>query len=607
MIKKLLFITLAAVISLTADAQSAAVRYGFCPETPDEAHSVAQGTGQNKFVAGLICLDPQSDPVMKRLKGHKITGVRAYLRAEYRQASQGRSYVMAASAEPDNLTAKKTYNFKPGWNEVLFDEPVEIGEEKIFVGLQVYETIGSPYPLLSTGDISAPGGCWINLARAGWQEMADRGTLLIEALLDDDAAPQLASTMYAQLARYPLAILPAKDFEAEVYFKNFSSEAVSSATLMTQGEGDDAPDSRTVAFDPAIPPYDARTVKMDVRAGKASGAAQPHTLTVSEVNGAAAAEALTGTTALYITEDAFVRIPLIEEFTSQRCPNCPFMMYYVEKAREAYDGPLLYVTHHTGYQNDKFTLKNESELEYLFGEGYPFNPAIMYDRLLFQGESAVAMKSTGEASPQPILDRIGQAAARPALAEVNVSLSETDGQLGCRIHGRVSRETAATGDPLFLTAYLVEDGLGLDGNPQEGLDVDGAPADLISSFRHNGIIRHSFTASITGDPLELDADASFSVDFPAVGMNAQWKRDNCQVIAFVHKTNKENLGDNYILNAGSDRYTGISEGIDNIAVLPADMEADGYYDLSGRRIAAPAKGICIIRYKNGATRKIILK
>lgn len=564
MIKKYLLTACMALLTCLAGTAQNTVRYGYCPEELGTDDMVAQGTGKNKFVEARICLDPQTDPVMQRLKGHQIKGVRAYLRDDYKQAVQKRSFVVAGKNTPEDETVKKFCNFTTGWNEVLFDEPLTIGDEKLFVGFQVYETIGAAYPLLSMRSACVPGGCWVNLGREGWTELTDRGTLLIQAILDDEAAPALGQCMYAQLANYPLTVMPDKDFRGTVYFQNITGEPVNSLTLQTHGEDDEVAHMQEVTFSEPLAPYDGRVVALNVHAGQKLGTAVPFALNVVKVNGEDAQTARPGVSNLYVTHDAFVRIPLIEEFTSQRCPNCPFMMYYLEKAREQYDGPLLYVTHHTGYLNDKFTLPNESELEYLFGDGYPFNPAIMYDRTYFPQQSAVVLSSTGEPSPQPYLDKFTEMALRPAMAEVIVDVTKTETDVAACVHGRINKEMAAASDQLYLTAYLVEDGLSIEDYPQDGLDVDGAPEDLKSTFRHNGIIRHSYTTAITGDALTVNSDATFSVDFPAAAWKSDWKWENCQVIAFVHKYNKDDITDNTVLNAGSNRYNYLINGIDGV-------------------------------------------
>ena len=626
---KKILLSLIALFSLQMAAQ-VPVHYGFAPDSFVAEEIQAQGTGENAFVAGMICLDPTTDPVVKRLKGHQVKGVRCFLRADYKQKRQKYTYIMHASGTPDAESVKTYCNFEEGWNEILFDTPVTIGDEKLFVGLQVYEVRGTPYPFVSYAKASVPGGCWINLKREGWTDYTDRGTLFIQAILDDEAAPKLERNVYARAASVPLVVTPSTLFNAKVYFHNRSTEPVNSVELLTQGQGDTDTHLQTVTFDTPIPAYGAATIDMQLRSGSETGTSQWIQLTVPAVNGKESQEAAPGITQLYITDDAFVRIPLVEEFTSQVCTNCPFMIYYLDKAMEEYDGPVLYVTHHSGFQKDAFTLPMDEELLYLFGTPNTYNPAVMYDRRVAKGEIAPVL-GANEASTAPYLAAINDAAVHPAMAKVLVDVEKNGDQISCRVHGRINRELAQSGEKLYLSAYLIENGISAEKYPQLGLDGEGAPSDLLERFRHNGVKRHVFNTEALGDLLAINENCDFSVDFTAATLDASWNWDNCQVIAFVHKVDKENMYNNEVVNAGSNLLNGLVNGIHsmndgtaqnvrfkvsgNRTIQPSQpLLGMKVYDMSGKRIQSnrslPA-GAYIIRYTlpNGksGTQKLLVK
>lgn len=563
---KKFLLSLFAIISWAANAQTP-VHYGYAPDQVVPEEIQAQGTGENTYVGGMICLDP-ADPVIQRLKGHQVKGVRCYLRAEYIGKRQKRTYIQHVSGTPD-ATATKTYcDFAEGWNEIMFDEPITIGDEKLFVGLQVYELRGTPYPLVCYAGVSVPGGSWINLKNEGWKEYSDRGTLFIQAILDDDAASKLENTVYAKVASAPLTVAPAQTFDAKVYIHNHSAQPIESIELETIGQGDTEAHTQTVNFDTPLPAYGGCIINLPVRAGCESGASQWLELSVKSANGNLTQASAAGRTLHYITEDAFLRIPLIEEFTSQRCSNCPFMIYYLDKAMEEYAGPVLYVTHHTGFSDDAFTMPMDADLLYLFGSDYTYNPAVMYDRCVPKGEIAPIVGAS-EASTAPYTAAIVAASERPAMAEVLVDVDKSDTQISCRVHGRVNSEMATSGEPLYLSVYLVENGISVDKYPQLGLDSDGAPEDLLERFKHNGVKRHVFNTVSTGDPLTLQADNTFSVDFAAANFNKLWNWDNCQVIAFVHMMNKDDMTKNEVLNAGSNKLNHLITGIQAVSNGPS--------------------------------------
>ena len=135
------------------------IHYGYGPDNVTPEDVKALGTGENAYISCLICLDPSTDPVVEKLKGKQVKGVRCFLRAAYEQKRQKYSYIMHTTGSPDAEATKVYCNFKEGWNEILFDTPVTIGDEKIFLGYQVFEVRGSAWPLVCYAKASVPGGC----------------------------------------------------------------------------------------------------------------------------------------------------------------------------------------------------------------------------------------------------------------------------------------------------------------------------------------------------------------------------------------------------------------------------------------------------------------
>lgn len=540
-------------------------RYGYAPETCDSTDMVFQGIGENGFVSAYICLDPALDPAMARLKGHQILGVRCFMSNEYKQTRQKRSLIQCAKGSVEAEPVQKVCDFEKGWNNLYFDEPVTIGDEPLYGGLQVFETLGAGYPIGAYDAVSVAGGCWFNLQSQGWKEYTDRGVLMISAILDDEAAPLLERSVFAQTSHAPLVIAPASHFAGKVSFLNCSDKPVSSVVLHTQGQGDAEPEANEIHFDTPLQPHEARVLPMSIRSGAETGINQWLRLTVPTVDGEEAQTVMPGTTWHYVTSDAFVRVPLVEEFTSQTCTACPFMAYFLDIAMEEHTlSDLVYVTHHSGYQKDSFTQPVDDELLFLFGPGQAtFNPAVMYDRVVPVGEE-VPVVSAKVAETEPYASALAQAAVRPAMASVNLSLQETEEGIGCHISGRLNSDMAASGLPIYISAYLVEDSISLEKYPQKGLDGDGAPADLLDRFKHNGVIRHNYCATATGDQLVLDADNNYSVDFAPVALAADWNRKNCRVAAFVHLLDRQKMRYNEVLNAAQVRLNAEASAIGHV-------------------------------------------
>ncbi len=614
MIKKILTSALLAVAML-ASAQEV-VRYGYAPEEMAEVYTVYQGQGANGFIAGAICLDPQTDPVVARLEGHQIKGVRCFLHHDYKQARQKRSMILHTDNLEGELTTKNC-DFVQGWNEIYFDEPITIGTTPVYVGLQVYESGSVSHPLVSYGGASVSGACWINLNKEGWESYSNRGTLLIQAILDDEAAPIVDNMVYAQVATSPQAIAPASSYEGEVYFNNHTNKAINSVELLMLGQGDDAPHVVDVQFDSPLAAKEGRNLPMDIYTGSESGVNQWIKLTVTKINGEPTQEARPGITYHYLTQDDYTRVSIVEEFTSQRCINCPFMIYFLDKAIHQHDKEIVYITHHTGYQADFFTKSGEDAILYLFGEEPHVNPAVMYDRRVLPGKMTPINKAS-VAETTPYTEALNYVTALMAMAEVNIDVNydKEAGTVGCTVSGRVNSEMVAEGVDAYITVCLVEDSIPVsDKYFQQGLvEEEGAPEDLIESFRHNGVKRHVYTEH-TGDLLTMISDNNYSVTFDPVAINPECNIDNCRIVAYVHKVDMNDVSQNEVLNAAQ-KWLNDNTSIENIEAkdnqvrfvvnnnrsitIEGEVESYRIYNVHGQYIpnnATLMPGVYLVTYK----------
>lgn len=551
---KRLNLLLLAACSLIGNTALAQVRYGYAPTDAPEGQLTALGGGKNQFVQALVRFSPDDDPAIQRMRGLHVRGVRCHLRADYDQARQRRSAILAATGQPGNIVRTTYADFDQGWNEVLFDEPLTIGDEPIYLGVQVYETIGTPHPLVAYAPAAVPHACIVNQGKKSWEDYTDRGTLLIEALLDDEALTHFDRTAYAQNTSHPQTVAPDDDFQGELYIHNFSPTPLTSLQIAMQGQGAAQPTLRDLQLPTPLQAYGSTILTTSLRAGTDEGTEATWTATVTQTNGAPAPPARPGVTTLFVTRDNFIRTPLIEEFTSQRCINCPQMAYFLEKALQQYDAPYVYLAHHSGFVEDVFTTEPDRAILYAFG-GYEneYNPAIMYNRAVLPGESTV-IQGIRDMAPTPYLQALALAADMPAKAEVRIQVDANT----LNVDGRIARDLV--GAPLRLSCYLVEDGISPQRYPQIGLTGDpDAPEDLNEVFRHNGVILHHFNEDPDGQPLDVQPDGTFHVAYTLVekeGFGGNTRR----IVAIVHPTDREHLLKNEVLNAAQLSFTP-SDGI----------------------------------------------
>lgn len=593
----------AMLLPLCAGAQETTrLYYGYTPQKPAPVDVTAFGTGMNNFVEGAICLNPANDPLLERLQGSKVVGVRCFMRAEYKQKSKRYTSIWTRRGSLKETPEQTYVNFAEGWNELLFDEPVELDSQPLYVGVKAFEMKGTPYPLVAYAKASVNDGFFISLDQEPFEEYDSRGTLLIEAIIETTLT-EVGGSAFVQASGLPMAVAPGAPFACNLYFRNQSGEEIRTAEVTTTSDGGATVRKYDVTFDTPVAPYDCALIDYTLDAPQTEAESVEMTLSVTGLNGKEAGAGKKNSVRLYVSEDAFIRIPLVEEFTGLSCVNCPFMVYYLDKALEEYGPHYAYVAHHAGFQDDMLTLPEDKALLFLFGGPNTYNPAVMFDRRVLSGNN-VPVISAKEASSEPYTLNILEAMTYPAKANVVVETGYESGKVSCRVHGKVAKAMLENIGNLRLTTYLVENGIKPEGSyKQNGVSAnvpEGAPADMVTKFRHNGVIRVAYTGTL-GDKIEADANGYFDVTYDEKSLKSDWAAKNCRVVAFVHKLNADEAytHDNFVLNAGFQDLVAPS-AVDGVE---AEAGADVLYDLQGRRVSGAARGVVI----SGKGRKLVVK
>lgn len=539
-------------IAAASAADIAPMHFGFAPADASLDESSSQGSGRNNFIEAVIRLSPSDFQELNALKGSKVTGIRCRLRSEYRNPTGKKfSAISVYQGTLDAEPVRQTVHFAEGWNEFSFDEPFTLGDEDLYVGFQVYELQGAPHPIVSYKPAYIPDSYYINLNRQGWQALDDKGSLQIEAIIEPNSVP--APAALATVCDHPLIVAPETAFEGKIYLRNLSGTPINSATVTVTDAYGNQTDKIDLTFDDPVAAYDGKIVSnCSIITGADVAVDVPHTLTVTAINGIDATVTHPVTQKFYVSHDAFNRVPLVEEFTSMTCVNCPFMFYYLEEALHNFGQQYIYVSHHSGFNYDAFTSQVDRDMEYMFA-GNKRNPTMMVDRTVWPGFGGELMiGASAENNGDRYLNILNLALHTPALASVEVSANDES----VTVSGRVGIGEKTTDGNVVISTYLVEDGLSTDIYPQEGITSnmpEDAPADLRDKFRHNGIIRVNLSTAAMGDKLDVDADGYYSVTYPTPEFAKSWKRENCHYVSIIHRNSTANLNDNIVLNAGDSR------------------------------------------------------
>lgn len=222
-----------------------------------------------------------------------------------------------------------------------------------------------------------------------------------------------------------------------------------------------------------------------------------------------------------VIPSSFPKKHLIEHFTGEECIYCPMGMQYIQE----YVGNntnFIWVSHHTGYKDDQFTVKGSKTIAGKLGvQGAP---SMALDRT----PQDYVDQSTGQPTSSVIfhpgyLPELTSALETTAYASVDIihTYDAATKDLNITVCGLVADTTVQN---LMVTVLLKENNL-------IGKQADGYNTwEGWEEFRHNKVVRAFIT-----EPM----GASVAVNNQKYGISYQfaiedgWNADNCFIVAYL--------------------------------------------------------------------------
>ena len=274
---------------------------------------------------------------------------------------------------------------------------------------------------------------------------------------------------------------------------------------------------------------------------------------------------------------------VIEEFTTERCPNCPAAAEKLHNILRdpRYSDNVVAVCHHSGFHTDWLTIPSDVEYQWFYNAGGgTYAPAMMVDRAAVDGEgSAVFSVPT-----QSVIEaRLDNRLALPTPLSVNVTVTENpDKTASVRVWGE---RVAEVPEDLMVTVYIVENDVKARSQAGSG---DG--------YMHQHVNRA--VNATWGEPLVWNGD-SYSYEYTA-RLNDEWNRSNMEAVAMVGRYEADNALGCVVENAGSASFSasGIAGSTSDSRTVTA------LYDARGMLLPEPpAEGFYIVVYSDGTCEK----
>lgn len=568
-------------------------------------------TGNNKVAMVLTADD------LAPYYGKKIVGVRFNLGQGETSTGVFVESLTIANGEiteaTNLLTSDKSVTSTAGakntgeWHEVMFDQKVELNSsfEGLFVGYN-YKQKSNNYPIGVSSKVEGPFYIYANIpaSKGGngedWYQINSGGYgLSIQLIVEGDFAPNAVRP----LDFGEFTVVKGKSKNVAVSLWNIGSKLTSiDYTIALDGK---AGAEQHLDFGKDFGLGGTHSVEIPFAAASEIGKSTV-TLTITKVNGeknACVKNSATGT--LYTVEKEFVKRSVAEQFTGTGCGNCPSGHVAMHNMHNLYGDQFIGIALHQFNSSDP--MYNTS-----YDLGFTGAPQCMVNR------------SSGILMPYEQMPEVLKASLNEiALAEVTVAGTFADEDT--KVNATASVESLVAGD-YDIAFMLTADGLtgktnswkqhnyfckgGGRYNSQASMPDDlkflwNKGSEYFETY-NDVLIASSYVNSNNKATLPTlvaygTVNSEYSLKMPTmVALKKALKHDQIYVVALLldKKTGA-------IVNAGRARVTG-STGIENVN-NSSEATVVARYNVNGVQIAAPVKGINIVKMSDGTTRKVLVK
>ncbi len=443
--------------------------------------------------------------------GNAIVGVRALVDGEVSEAE----VIVANKLDLDSgVVARKSFKYvEGGWQYVLFDKPVEITGDTLYVGYKITSN-GFVIGLEPTSKKTDTEYMWWN---NDWYKLSDMGTKgywSIQAIVQ--GGDYSAETQYAIAVdnlSVPEATRANSEFKATLEVRNAGIRLVKGVDVVANIAGQE----KTISVDKELMNGQSAKVDILVPIGAVEGSVDFSVKAKLKEQGV---ESDKFSASLNVYAGLERNAILIEQFTGQNCVNCPAGASAIKKAISELVDPdkVCWIAHHTYLPGvgDEFTIPGNFDVSTALGVSqYPMcninRKEVEYEpgRIQLIWHPA-ATTSSLLASLIPM--------SADATIELTREFNASTRELKVKVAGKSLKDLA------YITVLVNQDNMIAR---QSGADGE---------YHHTS--PRAFLTAATGDKLTLDAEGNYSVEYTytipeKVGSFACVLED-MEIVAFVH-------------------------------------------------------------------------
>ena len=482
--------------------------FGNCKQSGMHGYVMGIADGRNHTYSAASMLDGMD--LLE--KGKEIIGIRAYIGDEVTNAT------VWAGDDYEYPTYIKEFTYKQGgWQYVLFDEPIKLNNQDIYIGYTVTGVGGSV--LAAESASKAHKTEWICID-GSWQllsKAAGKALWSIQAIVaGGDYKDEKQHDLVVECVTMPKSVSAGESVNVTCEVRNAGIKQTGSVEVKCTIGGASV----------------SATVSEQLMNGQSAIVTLP---VISAPNAGGNIEAVVSVSESGVTEDResdntvkkSLRVysetvsrncTYIEQFTGQDCPNCPGGSKAMAEAIAKMTNPnaAVWVAHHT-YGTDQFTLNQSLSIANALYVNAAPQCNINRTEVDYGMGVEELIRHPGYATKAILEGTLNE----PGLATIELSRSynaETR-ELSVEVKGRSIEKNA------YITAIVTQSGI--------VARQSGSSGDYV----HNNAPRAFLTAA-KGDKLELDADGNYAVTYtytiPATVGSFECLPENMNIAVLVH-------------------------------------------------------------------------
>lgn len=480
-----------------------------------------------------------------------------------------------------------------GWNTIGLDHPYVISDqsEGLYIGYS-YHQKGNTVALSVVNEPQS-NALFVQLGtESEWQDRSSEGALAVEAYVYGDQLPKYNLTLTSlDLARAYVVDNGTLAVSAQV--RNNGTETITGFDAICRVN--DLDETYTAHINERIPYGETHLVEFSITPAISSATPSNRKLTVTIDHLTEGADVYPNDNTLSapfeVVAHDFTRNVLLEEFTTELCPNCPRVAGFLHEALqdERIVGRAIALCHHSGYYTDWLTIPSDNDYLWFFGGGGSYAPAMMFDRTAMDGENTVCLPQSADEIVLRTMSRLSQTAY--VSISINAEVDPNDANLlHINVEGERLKENFTAHAPR-ISVVLYEDNIKARSQASGGDD-----------YVHQHVSR--CVNSTWGDVIEWDGDAyTYTCDLT---LREDYVRGNLGVVAYVWDYDTENPAQCEVANAASITWDKVANNI--AASTLEDTTSARFYTLDGREVSETSRtpGIYLVK-KGSQVRKVLVK